>query len=514
MEEKAMVASQLIAPSNLVGYLIVDDMKDKKDKKDGGDWMWSLWEPEDEEEPKDDARLVQQVPRSAIMLEQIIIGDDEAPPVVQEGEETEQILYTTELGDDTTALVVETDDAAVSDDETVELQPTKFVQKTKSNWVLGIGSSMEKEEEMEVDHRLLKRQSVDNAITVAILHVSSHSGYELLDMLLKETKDIREEGGMKIVLNSKEPPATFKTIFIWALLGFVVSGSCCLCALALTNPEQENAAPQRPAPRRLTNAQVREKFPAFHYDPERFVEQPLDDECVICLDDFEEGMRIRQLPCGHVFHSTCIARWLIERSATCPLCKADFYEEVVADDEEEEAESPARATPPPTTVTRLVRWMSTMTELSEPQEASGPEAANMPAAPPAQAFRWPFASAPSGGTSEGDAVGDGTTGASPRSWRSRSWFGRRARRRSTGEGLQTELTEPLLTSASNEASVTASPTSGVEDENNSSSFTPPSETSQNHSEVPSGADEPVPSAGGAPDRVESTTSLSSTEEAV
>ena len=51
-------------------------------------------------------------------------------------------------------------------------------------------------------------------------------------------------------------------------------------------------------------------------------------ECAICLSDFSPGERLRPLPCKHVFHASCIDRWLIGRCATeltpptCPLCKA------------------------------------------------------------------------------------------------------------------------------------------------------------------------------------------------
>ena len=43
--------------------------------------------------------------------------------------------------------------------------------------------------------------------------------------------------------------------------------------------------------------------------------------CSICLDDFEEGDRLRLLPCNHSFHTNCILPWLTERQDCCPLCK-------------------------------------------------------------------------------------------------------------------------------------------------------------------------------------------------
>eukprot|EP00811_Abedinium_folium_P005458 NODE_15027_length_1072_cov_3.529101.p1 GENE.NODE_15027_length_1072_cov_3.529101~~NODE_15027_length_1072_cov_3.529101.p1 ORF type:complete len:280 (+),score=79.48 NODE_15027_length_1072_cov_3.529101:44-883(+) len=44
-------------------------------------------------------------------------------------------------------------------------------------------------------------------------------------------------------------------------------------------------------------------------------------QCAICLAEVKLNTRLRRLPgCGHTFHCSCIALWLLRR-AECPLCK-------------------------------------------------------------------------------------------------------------------------------------------------------------------------------------------------
>eukprot|EP01117_Protostelium_nocturnum_P005582 TRINITY_DN2019_c0_g1_i2.p1 TRINITY_DN2019_c0_g1~~TRINITY_DN2019_c0_g1_i2.p1 ORF type:complete len:370 (+),score=165.16 TRINITY_DN2019_c0_g1_i2:282-1391(+) len=40
--------------------------------------------------------------------------------------------------------------------------------------------------------------------------------------------------------------------------------------------------------------------------------------CVVCMGDYEDGEKITKLPCGHEFHTTCIATWLTMSSVNCP----------------------------------------------------------------------------------------------------------------------------------------------------------------------------------------------------
>jgi hypothetical protein len=44
--------------------------------------------------------------------------------------------------------------------------------------------------------------------------------------------------------------------------------------------------------------------------------------CVVCMCDFSQRQRVRELPCQHIFHAKCIDKWL-KTNRTCPLCRAD-----------------------------------------------------------------------------------------------------------------------------------------------------------------------------------------------
>jgi len=68
-------------------------------------------------------------------------------------------------------------------------------------------------------------------------------------------------------------------------------------------------------------------------------------KCAVCLDDFEEGSEIYELPCSHKFHGeSCVKPWLRIHSS-CPVCR---YELPVDDAEYEQKriERMAARTPP------------------------------------------------------------------------------------------------------------------------------------------------------------------------
>lgn len=73
--------------------------------------------------------------------------------------------------------------------------------------------------------------------------------------------------------------------------------------------------------------------------------------CSVCLEDFKEGDRVRRIArkdCGHLFHSSCIRRWLRRRNK-CPLCVRTVVTKRMREEEfeqgtsEEESVSPSES---------------------------------------------------------------------------------------------------------------------------------------------------------------------------
>ena len=52
-----------------------------------------------------------------------------------------------------------------------------------------------------------------------------------------------------------------------------------------------------------------------------------EDKCPICLQKYKSADIIKEFPCKHIFHKTCIFKWL-NTSNVCPLCKHDITEEI------------------------------------------------------------------------------------------------------------------------------------------------------------------------------------------
>ena len=209
----------------------------------------------------------------------------------------------------------------------------------------------------------------DDDVHISVVHVTPVAEFELIQLLLREFPTLQEGGGLFVEIGG-DPRLDWGddvATTMWIMKLFFMSVSACMCLLSLiskivesTNHQQSVQHPaSRPRLRQLHPWQVRNNFPIRLFDGTHFHPPPttsrkrthdhpsdhddstdpsriaIDEPCTICLDEFETGDRLRYLPCGHAFHSKCIMKWMTERSATCPLCKVDYYE---SDDDEEESD--------------------------------------------------------------------------------------------------------------------------------------------------------------------------------
>lgn len=74
---------------------------------------------------------------------------------------------------------------------------------------------------------------------------------------------------------------------------------------------------------RLSKSELEQMFPTFPYRKEEFDALGIagDLSCSVCLSNYEQGERVRRLPCAHIYHDTCVSTWLVGSCATCPRCR-------------------------------------------------------------------------------------------------------------------------------------------------------------------------------------------------
>ncbi|OMO58608.1 Zinc finger, RING-type [Corchorus olitorius] len=66
---------------------------------------------------------------------------------------------------------------------------------------------------------------------------------------------------------------------------------------------------------------IRELLPVVKFSD--LVDPP--ESCAVCLYDFEVEDEIRRLTnCRHIFHRSCLDRWMGYDQKTCPLCRTCF----------------------------------------------------------------------------------------------------------------------------------------------------------------------------------------------
>ncbi|PSS09392.1 E3 ubiquitin-protein like [Actinidia chinensis var. chinensis] len=84
-----------------------------------------------------------------------------------------------------------------------------------------------------------------------------------------------------------------------------------------------------PEPHSVSAVLIRELLPVVKFAD---LVDPLTEICAVCLYEFDGGDEIRRLTnCRHVFHRSCLDRWMDHDRRTCPLCRTQFVPDDLMD---------------------------------------------------------------------------------------------------------------------------------------------------------------------------------------
>ncbi|XP_032833629.2 E3 ubiquitin-protein ligase RNF13-like [Petromyzon marinus] len=136
-----------------------------------------------------------------------------------------------------------------------------------------------------------------------------------------------------VVFLGAKDPFSLEYLFI----PFLVIVGLCLVILLVFGVARCVRERRRARRNRLSKRQLK-KIPMH-----RFEKGDSYDVCAICLEEYEEGERLRVLPCAHAFHCKCVDPWLTQQRKNCPVCKRKVVRSHGSDSESEsDAESGAR----------------------------------------------------------------------------------------------------------------------------------------------------------------------------
>ncbi|KVI10621.1 Zinc finger, RING/FYVE/PHD-type [Cynara cardunculus var. scolymus] len=89
--------------------------------------------------------------------------------------------------------------------------------------------------------------------------------------------------------------------------------------LASSNPAFTESLEPRGSPSEVYMEEFRNQTPSLRYIS---LCRATNQECSVCLTEFKPDAQINHLSCGHVFHKSCLEKWLKYWNITCPLCRS------------------------------------------------------------------------------------------------------------------------------------------------------------------------------------------------
>mmetsp|Transcript_6338 Transcript_6338/g.11307 ORF Transcript_6338/g.11307 Transcript_6338/m.11307 type:complete len:622 (-) Transcript_6338:71-1936(-) len=112
---------------------------------------------------------------------------------------------------------------------------------------------------------------------------------------------------------------------VMALIMVVLVSVLCVTVIVRRRNGPEGSSHQVQRVQRMSKAQIDREFPPFAFSPAAATtgedDRAAEDQCCICLVDFESGDSMRKLPCEHQYHADCVDRWIATHDS-CPSCRA------------------------------------------------------------------------------------------------------------------------------------------------------------------------------------------------
>ncbi|KAF2618353.1 hypothetical protein F2Q68_00041873 [Brassica cretica] len=121
------------------------------------------------------------------------------------------------------------------------------------------------------------------------------------------------------------PPLSFIRTVVFSLFRFL--GLSDFLEMDQTWPDYTSNPTRTPELRSPFSALlIREILPVIKFEDVTTTSgEDLPESCAVCLYEFEGEQEIRWLRnCRHIFHRSCLDRWMDHDQKTCPLCRTPF----------------------------------------------------------------------------------------------------------------------------------------------------------------------------------------------